>query len=181
MVLGLIQNALFFTERLPHRRNLGCLTWSPVSEPISSRTHQNERAVIRATPQCMLARYSFEWLGDKKKIKAERPTHVGFSVRVWPCFAVAQSMYPPTYRISYVRHSFLACFGKSSNISHIQMTSQLLPPGNLPPKMIGRSFTVWSGVFCILVLTGGVHSEFCPFSPNLAPRGVLSNRGVFSP
>ena len=51
------------TERLPYRYNLGCLLWSSVSEPIIT-AYTSARAVIYATPQCMLARYSFQRLGD---------------------------------------------------------------------------------------------------------------------
>ena len=50
--------------------NLGCLTWSSGSEPIIV-AYTPARAVINATPQCMLARYSFDWLGDNYVQKPE--------------------------------------------------------------------------------------------------------------
>jgi len=66
------------TERLPHRYtgNLGfVLPGHQEASPSSSRTHQPVRAVINATPQCMLARYN-------NVLKPERLKHVWLSVRV---------------------------------------------------------------------------------------------------
>ena len=73
------------TERLPHRYtgNLGfVLPGHQEASPSSSRTHQPVRAVMNATPQCMLARYSLYWLGDNNVLKPERLKHVWLSVRV---------------------------------------------------------------------------------------------------
>ena len=44
--------------------------------------YTSARAVVHTTPQCLLARYSFEWLGDNIFFTAERLNHVWFYVRV---------------------------------------------------------------------------------------------------
>ena len=56
---------------LPHRYNLDRLIWSSVSEPIII-AYTSARAFMHATPQCMLARYSLEWLGNTYFSRAER-------------------------------------------------------------------------------------------------------------
>ena len=82
MMLELIPGTWYVlipTERLPHRCNLGFLIWlSSASEPIIM-AYTSVRAVTHASPQCMQARYSREWLGDKKK--TESRTSKGRSYR----------------------------------------------------------------------------------------------------
>ena len=93
--------------------------WLSVSES-NIIAYTSARAVIHATPQCMLRRYSFEWLDDNHVSKAERLQMLDslstfHSIR----FAVdVQNMYLPIYQLSYVKHLF-TCFGNSS-ISHTQ-------------------------------------------------------------
>ena len=45
--------------------------------------------------------------------------------------------------------------------------------GRLPPKMVGRAFTVWPEHFSHCVLAGGLCSRFCP-SLQIAPFNTLS-------
>ena len=86
------------TERLPHRYsgNLSCVTSSSGSEPIII-AYTPARAVVNATPQCMLPRYSFGWLSDKDVLKPEHVKHVWLSVRACLCLFYCCAKHVPTH------------------------------------------------------------------------------------
>ena len=66
---------------LTHDVSLVNVIWVVSYLVISQRAHHHtprhqHELLIHETPQCMLARYSFEWLGDNYRLKAERLKHV---------------------------------------------------------------------------------------------------------
>ena len=69
------EHFLMLNERSPHQYNLGCLIWPSGSEPIII-AYTSARSAINVTPQCLLARYSFEGLDDILFFKADRLKHV---------------------------------------------------------------------------------------------------------
>ena len=113
-----------------------CLIWSSVSEPIII-VHTSARAVMHATLQCMLARYSFEGVGDIYFFQGRASKTClllcpRLTDRVLLLLRKTCTYRHTRYQLSHVKHLF-ACFGHSS-ISHAQNPLPTRPRGAYPKK-----------------------------------------------
>ena len=100
------------------------------------------RPVIRATPQFILARYSFDWQGDIKTNLGQSVLNTFLCTCLTFFYVVADHMYQAPTHISPVQSTPPdACLGNSS-IFHLQTTSPARPRGVHHQTFTGGKLTV---------------------------------------